>query len=662
MSHTRSRAVLSAAVAALVFGVLGAWAQDERQADPFVQGVELVRSGQYPEAEAALSQAVEASPDNGPGWYYLGVARFRQDNLSGALEALQKARDLNPGRPGPLLFIGQVYEKQGAYTEALHAYEREISYRHGQDEAEVRNSIGRTYFLLGQYDQAADSLLKTLREEPRFVESMYWLARSYTELKRYDDAQKIFERARDTLIEWQDAKRRLEHTSKIESDAMRRAADEPAVAQEYSWAEQFASVLAMWPELNKSEGNMYFAWTRYADARNAYRRALDVTESGNKDDPDGYVLIALADVAEAREAFQKDGAVYAGIGILTDAAKQANKAIGLNSKFAPAYAALGRAYYTAARNYISDPASKVISHSYDDAIEQYKKAIDIDGNYVPALTGIADSYLALGDSKGAGTAEASQAYSEAVRQLEKAATLAPKDSNVHASLSRAYLSSDRSDEALAEAEEAIQLKPDNYMALNDAGSVYYYRGDLATAAQYFESAIRARKDFVQSHTNLANTYFQMQSWYRALEEYDAALKLEPTQKLANTSAERARLEYSAALCYEHTLAYDKEVDALSRAVFLDGSFFDAYLQLARAYEPRQQWRAAEQSLRVAAQKADTDPDRVRAYVRLGEVLERAGKPDEAVAAYTAAANLDSNNPAAQQALQRLRTHASSPTQ
>ena len=154
----------------------------------------------------------------------------------------------------------------------------------------------------------------------------------------------------------------------------------------------------------------------------------------------------------------------------------------------------------------------------------------------------------------------------------------------------------------------------------------------------------------------------MQSWYQALQEYQAALKLEPTQKLSNTAAERARLEYSTALCYDQTQAYEPEVQALSRAVFLDGSFFDAYLQMARAYEPRQEWRAAEQALRVAAQKADTDPDRVRAYVRLGEVLERAGKPDEAVAAYTSAANLDPNNPAAQQALQRLRTHASSTTQ
>ncbi len=303
MSHTRSRAVLVAAVAALVFGVLGAWAQEDRQADPFVQGVESVRSGQYSDAEASLQQAVEASPDNGPAWYYLGIARFRQDNLSGALEALQKARDLNPGRPGPMLFIGQVYEKQGAYTEALHAYEREISYRRGQDEAEVRNSVGRTYFLLGQYDQATDTFLKTLREEPRYVEAMYWLGRSYTEEGKYEEAKRTFQKARETLIEWQDAKRRLEHTSKIESNAMRRGADEPDVAQQYSWAEQFASVLALWPELNKSMGDMYFAWERYPDARNAYRKALDVTESGNKDDPDGYVLIALADVAEARDAF-----------------------------------------------------------------------------------------------------------------------------------------------------------------------------------------------------------------------------------------------------------------------------------------------------------------------------------------------------------------------
>jgi tetratricopeptide (TPR) repeat protein len=636
---------------------VSAWGQ-EQQTDPFVQGVELVRSGQYPEAEAALQQAVEAAPDNGPAWYYLGIARFRQDNLSGALEALNKARDLNPGRPGPMLYIGQVYEKQGAYAEALRAYERELGFRRGQDEAEVHNSIGRTYFLLEQYNQAIETCLNTLREEPRFVESMYWLARCYAHLKKFDAAERVYKHARDTLIEWQDAKRRLEHTPTVESEAQRQAADEPAVAQTYHWAEQFASVLAMWPELNKSTGNMYLAWERFPEARNAYRKALERSEAGNPDDPDAYVLISIAHTTEGRRTFEKDGAVYASIGIFADAIKMANKAIELNSKFAPAYAALGRVYFNQARSYSPDPERKVTSHNFGDAIEQYKKSLDLDGNYIPALTGIALAYLSLGDQKGAGTAEASQAYSEAVRHLEKAATLAPRDPDVHALLSRAYLASDRTDEALAEAEEAIRLNPSDHIALNDAGSVYYYRGDLTSAAEYFSRAIKAKPDYIQSYINLGNTYFQMQSWHSARQAYQKALQLEPSAKIANTAAERARLLYSIALCYDHTQAYDQEIDALSNAVYLDGSFFEAYLQLARAYEPKAQWRAAEQALRVAAQKAESDPDRVRAYVRLGEVLERAGKPSEAVAAYTAAANLDPNNPAAQQALQRLRTHAS----
>ena len=661
MSHTGTQAMVIAAITSLLLLPLVGHAQDQ-QGDPFVEGVELVRSGDYAKAEALLQQAVQRAPENGPAWLYLGIAQFRQGNYTAALQSLIKARDLNPGRPGPILYIGQIYERQGAFEEALRAYQRELVFRRGRDEAEVHTCLGRTYFQLGRYDDCLNSVRTALRSEPKLVEAMFWQGLALTELKRYEEAERVFEKARQILQDWSDAKKRLERKPLVEEEGEMRAASEPKIAQEYHWAEQFASVLSMWPELNKAVGDMYLRWgDHYPEARNAYRRALDRNEGGNPDDPDVFVRVAEVYLQEGWRDFEKESAVYTAKGAFEEAIKSANKAIEINAKYAPAYTVLGRIYNAQAQAYVTDPERGVQSHTFEDAIEQYKKALALEPNYVPALMGIAEAYLGVGDGKPAGSAEAAQAYAEAVRQMEKAVTLSPRDPAVRALLARAYLAADRLDEALVEAEDALKLEPSNQMALNVVGSVYYYRDDLASAAAYFERAVKANPDHAQSYVNLANTYFQMQSWHRARQAYRKALEKTPAATIANTAAMRARLHYSIALCYDHTGDYRPEIEELSKAIYLDDAFVDAYLQMGQAYEATEDFRAAEQALRIAAQKAEADEDKVRAYVQLGQLLERAGRPAEAVAAYTAAAALDAENPIVNEALRRLRAQTPAPS-
>jgi tetratricopeptide (TPR) repeat protein len=659
MAHVSRQSLLALGLAMLAVGV--AVAQEQAPADPFVSGVELVRAGRYAEAEQALTQAVAQAPDNQPAWFYLGLARFRQGNDSGALEAFLKARDLAPGRPGPMFYIGQIYERQGAYAEALNAYARDLALRRGQEEAEVYCAQGRTYYRLERYEDAREALTKALGLEPKMVEAMYWLGRTYTALQQLPEAERIFTRAREILLDWQAAKIRLERKPIIEEETARIATDEPKVAQEYFWAEQFASVLVMWPELNKAMGDLYVQWKRWPEARNAYRRALERSEGGNPDDPDVFVRVGLTYLQDAQQEFASGGRIYTCINILREAIKAASKAVELNAKYAPAYYCLGKIYACQAATFTSDPEHKIESHTFEQAVEQYRRALDLEPDYVEALVGIGEALVSFGDQQPPASGEAAQAYAEAIRYLEKAVTLAPRQASAHAQLARAYLAADRGPEALAEAEEALKCDPKQIVALNTAGSVYYYRGELAFAAEYFSRAIQANPGYAQSHVNLGNTYFQMQSWVRARDEYRKALDLIPTAKIANTAFLRARLYYTIALTYDHTLNYDKEIEELSKAIYLDDAYFDAYLQLARAYQARQDYRAAEQALRVAVQKASSDEQRVQAYVQLGKTLEQAGKPHEAVAAYTAAAHLDPQNPLVQDALQRLRVHAQTPS-
>ncbi len=644
----------------VVVGVT-ALAQDQQPAaDPFVQGVELVRAGRYQEGEQLLQQVVEQSPENQPAWFYLGVARFRQGNDSGALEAFVKARDLARGRPGPTYYIGQIYERQGAYEEALRAYEKELTLRRGRREGEIYCAIGRVYALLGRFDEAIDALRKAMNMEENFVEAMYWLGRVYTATGQYEDAEKVLNHAREVLMDWSSAKSRLEREPIIYEPQFVSELNEPKVAQEYHWAEQFAAVLSMWPELNKARGDLYMAWHRWTDARNAYRKALQRDEHGNPDDPDVFVRVARAYLYDAKDVFEKEGLVYTSYGVTREAIKTANEALKRNEKLADAYCVLGDIYLFEATTYRPSPKRKIEPHSFKDAVEQYKQALSLNPDLVDAMVGLANALVSLSEQQAEGSPEATEAVAEAIRHLEKAVTLAPNRADVHAQLARAYLAADRLDECLAEAEQAIRLDSSNVLALNTAGTAYYMRRRLALAAEYYSRAKDVDPANAETLINLGNTYFQMKSWYRAREAYRQALEHTPSSIITNAAMKRARIYYLIALCYDHTLNFDREIDALSQAIFLDDTFVDAYLQLAKAYAAKQDYRAAEQALRIAAQKSSMDEDRLRAYIQLGETLEQAGKYHDAVAAYTAAANIDPTNPLVQEALQRLRTQAQVP--
>jgi tetratricopeptide (TPR) repeat protein len=56
----------------------------------------LISWGEYPAAIAQLEVALGARPDDAAGWHDLGMLRHNQGNHAGAIQALEKSRDLAP--------------------------------------------------------------------------------------------------------------------------------------------------------------------------------------------------------------------------------------------------------------------------------------------------------------------------------------------------------------------------------------------------------------------------------------------------------------------------------------------------------------------------------------------------------------------------------------
>jgi len=574
-----------------------------------------------------------------------GIAKIEQADYEGAIADLQRVR------VGTRLYVGKIYELQGDTTQAIKVYQEEVTKSRGAAQADALVALGRLYNNAGLFVEAVEVLKQALDIEPNYVAALYEIGRAQMGRHQFEEAINTFDKASKILDEWSQFKREVQSLNPIQQRT--RGKTNEMLAQKYAKTEEFANKLGLWPVLNKARGDAYAAAGKWAEARNAYRRALRRSENGDPADPDAHNRIAVAYLEDAKSLFRDEGLLMACIGVLQSATKSALEALSYDQDYAPAYHTLGLIYTFEANTYVSEPSRNIVSHSYQEAIEQFKKALSIDPNYFDAMVDMAIAYLDWAERLVPGSVDQTSAYSEAQRQLAKAASIKPRSGRVLAQMARLQLALENYDEALRLAQDALLVDKNDVSALNTAGLACYYQGKLGEAANYFTAAIQANDKLHQSYTNLANTFFQMQSWYRARREYRNALERIPDVQIANTAYQRAYILYLIGITYHETMMYDQEVDVLNKALVLDPSYIDALRQLGRAYEAKGDYRAAEQALRSALDAASDDLTEADIYAQLGQMYERQGNVHKAVGAYTAALNLDPNNLVARQTLESL---------
>lgn len=646
-----SRARGFIAVYGLLAGLFVCSTAFAQEVDPaFTEGITLFQERSYPAAIRQLETVTTNQPDNEAAWYYLGVARFRTGDLEGALEALQKAEELRGGRPGVAFTIGEIYEQLGATDEAVRAYQDELRTRQFKNLAEVYNALGRVYYLAGYYREAIENTSQALDHNPNYVESLFYRGLAYYQMGQYEKALDDFEEAVEIVLEWDRTARQLDRLVQREAEgglqpqaAREKQRLQEDLAQKYQRAAEFAQDKAMRPTLYLALGDAADANREWARARNAYRKALDPNLGGNAADPFPWVKVGEASYHEARYIFYNDGVLYTAVDIIDDAIASVDEAIMIDSTYPPAHKALGDIFLFQASTYVSDPTRNIVSHSFEDAIDRYTEALAGDPQYVQAYVGRARAYLASGDAD------------SAISDLQAALELAPRMAELYAALAEAQVMNEDYDGALASGQLALDLDPKNAQALNAVGLAHYYRGELPRAADAFLSAVAADPTLHQSYTNLGNTYFQMGSWHRARAEYERALERIPEPAIANTSFQRSYLYYLVARTYHYNQQYDREVEALNKALGLDAAYLEALTQLASAYTELDEFQAAEAALRTALSVSPGAEQDAAIYVQMGRLYEREGRPYEAITAYGQALEAQSDNIEAREALRRLTT-------
>jgi len=605
----------------------------------FIDGVNLVRDGQFQEALAKLQSATTVNPNLEPAWHFIGVCEYNLGRNQEAVAALQRAIELRPDRPESRLYIGRIYESLGAYDEAIGVYQEELRIQIGKEPAEAYNALARGYRLAGRYREATEAAYQATLRDPKFVEAIYNWGIAADGLGDYKLALGKLEKAREILIDWTDLQLRLQRLT--QERRVDPETTEERVVQEYGRAEDFATNLRLWPALNKAYALAAMHDNQFDIARISFRRALEPAERGNPDDPDIKTLIGVAYCEEARYLLVNENLLFQPIDGLSAAAKSLQDTLKASPDYPPAHNALGEVYLLQAQTFVSDPAKKIVSHTFEEAEAEFAAALAADPKYVDAMVNLAAAYAWQ------------QRYSEAVQQLNQALALEPNRADLHAELARAYVGLERFDQAREEADIAIRLDRNQVVAYNAAGLASYYAGDLGAAVESYRKALEIDVTDHQSHTNLGLAFFQMRSWSHAREEFEEALTYLPEATITNTAIQRSYLLYLVGLTYSNTHIYDRAVRSLNEALAIDPNYFDALRQIARDYVSLGDYRASERALRRALQQSPGAAEDAEVLSQLGQVYEAAGQPHQALAAFSEALTKDPSNVEAQGGVARL---------
>ncbi|NIM58592.1 MAG: protein kinase [Candidatus Aminicenantes bacterium] len=116
---------------------------------------------------------------------------------------------------------------------------------------------------------------------------------------------------------------------------------------------------------------------------------------------------------------------------------------------------------------------------YDEGIEEYNKALELDPNYGYALNSLAYTYSDIGN------------YEKAIEYFKKYASVSPGDANPLDSMAELYFRMGRLDEAIAKYKETLEVKPDFFQTYWRVGYIYALKQRYDEAMKWIDKDIAA---------------------------------------------------------------------------------------------------------------------------------------------------------------------------
>lgn len=231
----------------------------------------------------------------------------------------------------------------------------------------------------------------------------------------------------------------------------------------------------------------------------------------------------------------------------------------------------------------------------DQAIEEYKKAIEVRPDIKDARLNLANLYMDSGAYDKAaeefksvlladpgnvevavslGHAYAQQGLDEKAAEVyAKAVKAAPDDLKMRYVLANLYLKIGLLDNAEKEYTEIIARDPKNADSRNNLGNIYYSKGLPDKAVEEYNKALALDPAHFRARNNLANVYLMTSRFDMAIDEYKKVLEAQPGN---------AVVRYNLGLAYEGKGMMREALREWEEAARIDPTFIQANEAVRRA--------------------------------------------------------------------------------
>jgi len=116
---------------------------------------------------------------------------------------------------------------------------------------------------------------------------------------------------------------------------------------------------------------------------------------------------------------------------------------------------------------------------------------------------------------------------EAIEQFKKVIEINPRYAIAHNNLGIAYTKKGMLDKAVYEYEQALAINPRHERAHYNLGVVYFKQGDFDRAIDKYKSTLKINPNHAKAYCNLGNAYNKKGLWENAITEYKNALAINP---------------------------------------------------------------------------------------------------------------------------------------
>jgi len=160
---------------------------------PLDEGMAALRSGQLGEAERALLQATEESPNDPEPFYYLGLVYAREGRHGKAIGALRETLERAPEFPGAATLLGIAHYRKGEAEDAQSVFERALLL--DPEDSSASFFLGLVHQGAGRCEEAIPYFNRA-RRDPDFEQVAYFnLGVCHRKSGRDDQARRSFQQA-----------------------------------------------------------------------------------------------------------------------------------------------------------------------------------------------------------------------------------------------------------------------------------------------------------------------------------------------------------------------------------------------------------------------------------------------------------------------------------